>query len=295
MLKSPFLQFGAYALWIATGYEIALRLIYLFHGISLEMADLFPVIFPIIASFFIAHFGREPIDEKSTTSWKTRLAFLVGALTFWALSFLGLRQLWLHFDSFYFIYFTSGFGVFAMLSLGLFYPYSLLKRKKISIILFTILYGLGLFIFLSGQYYWPLFAQLILSVLGFSFDLFGANFVVIPQIGIIGLNSFKVGIGLPCIGLTSLLLFWGFYGGYAITEWERENLNIAHFLILFVVGLISLMLLNVIRIGVLLLIGAYYSPEFAITLFHEFAGFALFLLFTIPYFLLTRRWLSHSL
>jgi hypothetical protein len=169
----------------------------------------------------------------------------------------------------------------------LIYPASIIKKCREELFAFLLFFALGLTLLLLFLFNWQSLVDIILITLDNSFRLFTAEVIAIPHLGILGVKDFTVTVGLPCIGLTSFFLFFGFYGGMGASLSSAKKLDKAHFLIVFLLGLLSLFILNIIRIGVLMLIGGYYSPEFAITLFHEFAGFALFMVFIIPYFYLT--------
>lgn len=287
MKCSKFCPFGLYAIWVALGYWAAQNSVRFLSGIDLATADYYPVVFPIMAGFFLSFFASG--QDSGKRKW---LPAFFGAMVFLAGAVVSLQWLWLYFDMIFLMPFVLFFALFALVSLWIFSPEDFLKKYLKLIGLVSVFYLGGLVIFLVAQFEWPFVVNVILKLLQTSFHYLSIPITAVPEIGMIGMKNFNVGIGLPCMGITSFLLFWSFYGLYGLVEWGRKKLNVPHFIIMFVLGLVSLFLLNSVRIGALVYIGANYSPEFAMNMFHNFAGVTLFLFFTIPYFLLTHRWIQ---
>ena len=90
-----------------------------------------------------------------------------------------------------------------------------------------------------------------------------------------GVNGFRVEIARACSGVEGLALLVGFAALYALLF--RAQLRLGRlWLIVVPVGLAASLVLNVVRIAVLVAIGAYLSPEFALNGFHSYAGWMLF-------------------
>ncbi len=92
----------------------------------------------------------------------------------------------------------------------------------------------------------------------------------------LGLNSFIVGVSKECSGIDSLLLFISLYSLLLFLDWNR--LNKKRMLILLLPGIIMTIAYNIIRIYLLILVGVYIDPQFAIDTFHTNIGWVLFLI-----------------
>jgi exosortase/archaeosortase family protein len=281
------LPFILYTAWTGTAYWAVHHVMRLASNVQISNADHFLIICPVLMVFFLTIFEWRGGDYKI----KKCLGPLVLSFMFLGGAALSLLALWIKFDTIYFVPFNFLFAAFTVSSLFMFFPRYFLKKHVKGLSLFGAFYAVGLAVLLGAQFFWTEIAAVILSALQFGFGYISPVLQVMPEMGVVAMYDFNVFIGLPCIGITSFLLFWAFYGGYGASEWGKRSLNVTNFAILFAVGLMLLFLLNILRIGLLVYIGATYSPEFAMNAFHEFAGFAIFILFTFPYFLVTRRWI----
>ena len=91
----------------------------------------------------------------------------------------------------------------------------------------------------------------------------------------IGLPGFVVAVASQCSGIEGLALITGFMVLYAILF--RDTLRQSAFWgVLWPIALMASWGFNILRITVLILIGAYVSPELAVNGFHSFAGWLLF-------------------
>lgn len=96
----------------------------------------------------------------------------------------------------------------------------------------------------------------------------------------IGIVDFYVEVAESCSGIEGLALTTAFMAIYALLM--KDDLRMGRFwLIVWPAALVLSFILNVIRISVLILIGAYVSPELAVNGFHSFAGWLSFTLLAL--------------
>jgi len=102
------------------------------------------------------------------------------------------------------------------------------------------------------------------------------------------LEGFKVIIGSPCSGIESLVLFTGFFIFVGLLDWSK--LNHLRFFALFPLGIAGMFSMSILRIFLLMVVGAFYSPKLALSLFHTNIGwilfvgyFFVFMLFAYPF------------
>ena len=100
-----------------------------------------------------------------------------------------------------------------------------------------------------------------------------------PARHVLGIDGFSVRIGEQCSGIEGLVLITAFLSGYL---WLfRAELRFPLVLALIPIGLVLSWTLNVVRIVVLLAIGANGAPELAIGGFHSHAGWLMFSLLAV--------------
>ncbi|MFA8386786.1 MAG: exosortase E/protease, VPEID-CTERM system [Pelagibaca sp.] len=96
----------------------------------------------------------------------------------------------------------------------------------------------------------------------------------------IGIVDFFVEVAESCSGIEGLALTTAFMAIYALMM--KDDLRMGRFwLIVWPAALVLSFILNVVRITVLILIGAYVSPELAVNGFHSFAGWLSFTLLAL--------------
>lgn len=140
------------------------------------------------------------------------------------------------------------------------------------------------------QYLWAFFATFVAYLLKFIFSLFFDDvFLRIEPNALniysgggptLGINGFVARIGPPCSGVDSFLLFLSLFILILAVDWKKLKLNIMPYV--FIIGAVGVFAVNIIRIFLLYLIGAYVNKDLAVGLFHTNAAWILF----IAYFFL---------
>lgn len=147
--------------------------------------------------------------------------------------------------------------------------------KELLLILLAVVLYMGAQLLISV--YWSFFSNLIVLSLSKILPLFSSDSFVNFQNFSVRVKDFSVYIGPPCAGIFSLLTFVFFFVVCSVFMQGGRRINWPRFFVAFLVGLIAVVLLNLIRITVILMVGAYVSRVLALDLFHEYLG-ALFLI-----------------
>lgn len=107
--------------------------------------------------------------------------------------------------------------------------------------------------------------------------------VVITQQSRVLLNGFNVGIGPPCSGMVSLMIFSIFFvlSILMLRRWYKIKKMPAF--LAWLAGAGTLYLINVLRVIILIGLGAFYSSDLALKLFHEFFSAIIVSLFFLVY------------
>ncbi|KIC18718.1 CAAX protease [Leisingera sp. ANG-DT] len=125
-----------------------------------------------------------------------------------------------------------------------------------------------------------LLTRLTFTAVGHVLSVFHADVRSLPEDRIFALNDFAVRVGDPCSGIEGLALITLFMSGYALLSIGSLRLK-PYWLLLFPAALLLSWLFNVLRISVLVWLGAFVSPELAVEGFHSYAGWLVFSLLAI--------------
>lgn len=143
------------------------------------------------------------------------------------------------------------------------------------------LISLGAFILLAEKY-WTFFSYAIVKALAAILPLFSKAAIINTQNFSISVGDFRVVVGASCAGFYSLLLFIGFFA-LSLFFVRSNGIRYGRAAAIFLSGFAVLFLMNVLRIAIVILVGAYYSPKLAISIFHEYLGSIFFLSFLCIY------------
>lgn len=124
---------------------------------------------------------------------------------------------------------------------------------------------------------WPQIADATFRCVCLLLQAFGAAPDLLPESYVIGLDGFYVQVAQQCSGVEGFALVTGFALIYGFLF--RRQLRFPHFwLVVIPLGILLSWLLNIVRIAVLIAIGAHLSPELAVNGFHSYAGWMFFTL-----------------
>ena len=125
--------------------------------------------------------------------------------------------------------------------------------------------------------------QLVHSLLGWVYS----DLVYQPEKSIVGTNDFQVEISYACSGIEGISLIAIFL---AIYLWLfRKELRFPQAFWLFPLGITAIWLANAVRIAMLIMIGAFFSPDIAERGFHAQAGWIAFTLIALGAIALSNR------
>jgi len=116
--------------------------------------------------------------------------------------------------------------------------------------------------------------QIVVFLLGLTFT--NVEFIT-GQIPGIRLEDFAVGVTTGCSGIEGIALFTVTYIFLSVLDWKKLNKKKVG--IFFVLGVLGMYLVNALRIYTLMIVGAFWSPELAIGIFHNNLGWIFFLVY----------------
>jgi exosortase/archaeosortase family protein len=128
---------------------------------------------------------------------------------------------------------------------------------------------------------WPFLSGTVTYANVLVLKLFGSAMAVYDSAPSLSLDGFTVIIGEACSGVDSVVMFTGVYLFISLLDWKV--LDKKRLLWLFPLGLLGAFCMNIVRVASLMMIGAFYSPDFALSLFHENAGWIMFVFYTLGF------------
>jgi exosortase/archaeosortase family protein len=138
---------------------------------------------------------------------------------------------------------------------------------------------------------WYFFSHIITNSVYFLLDInFNAVVSFMSDIPVVGISSFQVGIAQSCSGISSMFLFAFLYVFAVAYDWKILNHKKA--ILMFIPGIISVFILNIIRIYLIILIGAFISEEFAVGVFHTGIAGVLFVIYFAIFWGAFYKWMK---
>lgn len=152
----------------------------------------------------------------------------------------------------------------------------------------TLLLPIPAILYISAQFlvenHWKVFSGTIIKSLGYILPLFNKSVYVNPATFNVKMEKFSVIIGPPCSGIFSIFtLILLFLVSMAVISRTREIQKLKAFISL-IIGLTVIFILNIVRISIIIMVGAYISADLAIKIFHEYLS-AIFLIALFMFYL----------
>ncbi len=233
-------------------------------------------LFGLFIFFFRNQFDNK--DIKKTFNQKSISVILLAALLFINPSIFNVKSSLVPYVE-YFIRTVS-----LLLFIIYFFSLKFLKKYKITFIYIFILSSLSVTLLYVYDDLWPYFSRWSFNGLIFLFELFNLDYSIDHGSFVVRLNEFYAGVGSACSGVTSLstyfIMIWFFVFS---AQSLRLSINKKKLLFYLLSGAISLYILNIIRIFLILMVGAYISQELAIGIFHSTIGSFFFVIFLFIY------------
>ena len=108
----------------------------------------------------------------------------------------------------------------------------------------------------------------------------------------IGVGTFNVEIGYPCSGLQGIVTF--LIALALMLFFNRKKTDITKAFIVGYLGMFAMYITNVFRIYILILIGRFYDPKFAVDFWHSEGSTIFYAVVIIIILRISNRWLTDS-
>jgi exosortase/archaeosortase family protein len=120
--------------------------------------------------------------------------------------------------------------------------------------------------------------------LRFSFEDVAVKFDTDPRGPLLSAGGFSAYIDNPCSGIEGLTLF--IFLNLLIFTLDHKEINKLRNAVALVIGLLGVYGLNILRVYTVYFVAILYDPRFAIHIYHTNAGWILFILYFIMYWLI---------
>jgi exosortase/archaeosortase family protein len=137
---------------------------------------------------------------------------------------------------------------------------------------------------------WPYLSAVVLKITYFLLKLISSTARVV-ETDTLFLGSFAAKIGEACSGIYSIFIFSSLYLFAVFLDWKK--LNKSKVSLLFIPAVLGAFLVNVLRVFLLMIIGAYVSREIALGLYHSYIGMIFFLIYFIIFWLASYKWMKN--
>jgi exosortase/archaeosortase family protein len=182
---------------------------------------------------------------------------------------------------------------------GLEFTAHILKKFQKQIIITGLVTIAFFMLMMFIQNLWTYFSSIISTVLYHVFNLFFEDVTYKPFVSsfsmtegggpLLGINDFRAIVGKSCSGIDSFLLFTSLYTLIFILDYKRLKKKLA--VLLYFIGVVGMFIINILRILLLFIIGAYIDAKFAIGLFHTNAGWILFIAYFFIYWTIVSKYI----
>ncbi len=169
-------------------------------------------------------------------------------------------------------------GIFVFLIMGIYgkdFLKDFLKRFRKELGYFAVFGIVVYFLMFYVWKAWPFFSGIVVGASSFLLGLIGE----VRMIGdfAISFDGFAAEIGEACSGIYSIFIFSSLYLFAVIMDWGK--LNKKKVCLVFVPAVVGAFLVNVFRVFLLFVVGAYISRDLAIGLYHSYVGMIFFLIY----------------
>jgi exosortase/archaeosortase family protein len=183
------------------------------------------------------------------------------------------------------VFLSLAFGVYGLKFAGSFF-----KKFKKELGYFLI-FGIIMALLMNAIWgLWPYFSAIVLKVTGFLLKLIGKVSVINSDILVY--DGFAAQIAEACSGIYSIFIFTSLYLFAVLLDWKIINKKKA--VLLFIPAVVGAFLANVLRVFLLMIVGAHISKTIALGLYHSYAGMIFFLAYFLIFWSIFYKWMKRK-
>jgi exosortase/archaeosortase family protein len=184
-----------------------------------------------------------------------------------------------------------GISIFLFLAIGVYgtgFVKDFIKKFKKEICYFLI-FGIVMALLMNAVWsLWPYFSLVVLKVVSFLLKFVGD--VQVMNSNTLIYDGFAAQIAEACSGVYSIFIFTSLYLFAVLLDWKKMNKTKA--VLLFIPAIIGAFLANILRVFLLMIVGAHVSRTIAIGLYHSYAGMIFFLAYFFIFWMIFYKWMK---
>lgn len=138
---------------------------------------------------------------------------------------------------------------------------------------------------------WPYLSLIVLKIVYFLLKLISSNVAVINSNTLI-FNGFAAQIAEACSGVYSIFIFSSLYLFSVFLDWKKMNKIKAS--LIFIPAVLGAFFVNVLRVFLLMIVGAYISKGLALGLYHSYVGMIFFLIYFAVFWAIFYKWMGRK-
>jgi len=155
---------------------------------------------------------------------------------------------------------------------------------------YFLVFGIIVYSFMKAVWsLWPYLSLGVLESIKFLLKLIGVQVNILGPASI-SVNGFAVEIAEACSGVYSIFIFSALYLFIVFLDWDKMNKKKAG--ILFIPAVLGAFAFNILRVFVLMLVGAFISRSLALGMYHSYAGMVFFLIYFLLFWGLLYKWMK---
>ena len=183
----------------------------------------------------------------------------------------------------------SGFVFLVLGVYGVDFVKSFIKKFKRELIYFLV-FGIIVYSFMKAVWsLWPYLSLAVLEAVKFLLKIIGINVEILGP-AVISVNGFAVQIAEACSGVYSIFIFSALYLFIVLLDWKDMNKKKA--ISVFIPAVLGAFAFNILRVFVLMLVGAFISRSLALGMYHSYAGMIFFLIYFMLFWGLLYKWMK---
>lgn len=184
--------------------------------------------------------------------------------------------------------------LFASLAIGIIgfdYIRFLLKTFKRELSYFFVFFVISYSLMTYVWKLWPYLSFAVSKAVYFLLQLLSDE-VSFRGSDILIFEGFGAKIGEACSGIYSIFIFTGLFVFILFMDWYKINKKRA--LILFLPAVIGAFAVNIFRVFLLMVVGAYLSKEAALGLYHSYTGMIFFMVYFVIFWYFAYKWIKKN-
>jgi exosortase/archaeosortase family protein len=187
--------------------------------------------------------------------------------------------------------FLSLFACLLFGIVGIRYAKAVFKLFKKELLYFLIFFIISYSLMTYVWKLWPYFSYAVSKVVYVLLKIISDE-VTFRGSDILIFEGFAAKIGEACSGIYSIFIFTGLFVFILFMDWYKINKKRA--LLLFIPAVIGAFAANILRVFLLMVIGAYLSREAALGLYHSYTGMVFFMVYFVVFWFFAYRWIKKN-